>query len=806
MALKIPDMTESRRHTLDREREALAAIRRRVTVTRGLLALERLWRALWPALAALVTFAALGAAGLYAPLGGFAHAALLAAVLVFAGLAAWRRLRRLDWPDEAAARRRLERDNAAPHRPLDALDDSPALIAGRAALWRLHRARMMATAGRLRLHVPKSGLTAEDPYALRMLAALALLIAFLVAGDDAGERMVAAFTPSLSDRQTPMTLDVWLTPPDYTGLPPMVLRAGQSPEPVTAPAGSVLSATANGAGRAPVLAVADVTITLRKTGQASFEAAYDLRNSGSVTITVDDMPDAQWQVDVLPDRPPEVAFAAPPSESRRQALRVAPEMKDDYGIAAAELILTPEDAPEASIRVALRGGDTREGPLSYTDYVDLTRSPHAGRAAQAFLTATDAAGQTGRSETLTVTIPERKFTHPVAREIAALRLALLRRPGQRQATAQGLDDIAARPGRFDDDLTVFAVLRSAYWRLSSDRRGETTDEVAEMLWSAALRLEDGRLSMATRDLRDAMDALESALSGADGASLTEAAGALEDMMRNFLGQLAGQQGELAPDGAQDAEGIEGGQMQVVGGDIFQGMIDRIRELAAAGETDAAMAALDRLRGVMENMQVNRLSQADYERYRTVMEASRGLDDLSRAQREMLGRTGRRALLNRLRERRGEAAQPLSALTGAQGELAERLASLQDMLRASDAMPGGGEGLDRAEQAMGTARAALDREAGGSAVEGQAEAVRRLDAARESLEEAVRQAQRNMPAPGGMDPLGRPMPGLGAQDFTLPDEMDNRAVQEIRENLRRRLADPALSDDERAYLRRLLRRF
>jgi len=274
-------------------------------------------------------------------------------------------------------------------------------------------------------------------------------------------------------------------------------------------------------------------------------------------------------------------------------------------------------------------------------------------------------------------------------------------------------------------------------------------------------------------------------------------------MRQFLGQLAGQQGELAP-GA--AEGIDGGQMQVVGGDIFQAMIDRIRDLAASGDSAGALAALDQLRGMMENMQVNRLSQADYDRYQAVMEASRGLDHLSRAQREMLGRTGRRALLNRLRERRGEAARPLTALTGEQQALADRLSALQDKLNATDAMPGGGEGLERAGSAMDAAREALAREAGGSAVEGQAEAVRRLDAARESLQEAVQQARRNMPGPGAMDPLGRPMPGLGEQDFTLPDEMDSRAVQEIRDELRRRLADPALDDAERAYLRRLLRRF
>lgn len=48
--------------------------------------------------------------------------------------------------------------------------------------------------------------------------------------------------------------------------------------------------------------------------------------------------------------------------------------------------------------------------------------------------------------------------------------------------------------------------------------------------------------------------------------------------------------------------------------------------------------------------------------------------------------------------------------------------------------------------------------------------------------------------------------MNTRGFELPDMLDARQVERILEELRQRISNPDLSDEERQYLRRLLRRF
>ena len=45
--------------------------------------------------------------------------------------------------------------------------------------------------------------------------------------------------------------------------------------------------------------------------------------------------------------------------------------------------------------------------------------------------------------------------------------------------------------------------------------------------------------------------------------------------------------------------------------------------------------------------------------------------------------------------------------------------------------------------------------------------------------------------------------IGGADLALPKGLDRRRLQEVIEAVRRRLADPALDEDGRRYLERLL---
>src|SRR5579863_6186878 len=210
---------------------------------------ERLWPALWPAAGIAGAFLALALFDVPTRLSGTLHAALLAvtlALFVAALVPAWRHF---CLPDRAAERRRIEQASGLRHRPLTALDDRLSSgDAATAALWQAHRERMAAQVRRLRVGWPAAGLVRRDPFALRALLGLALLIGAIDAGADWSQRLWRALTPSFVPTWTAaaVSLDIWVTPPDYAGLPPQFLPASGPAAPIAVPAGSTVLAQVHG--------------------------------------------------------------------------------------------------------------------------------------------------------------------------------------------------------------------------------------------------------------------------------------------------------------------------------------------------------------------------------------------------------------------------------------------------------------------------------------------------------------------------------------------------------------------------------
>src|SRR5262249_55628075 len=127
------------------------------------------------------------------------------------------------------------------------------------------------------------------------------------------------------------------------------------------------------------------------------------------------------------------------------------------------------------------------------------------------LHATDATGQTGDSEAISMTLPERKFQNPVARAIVEQRKVLVADPDARALVGRALNAIAGVPSQYSDDSVVYLGLTMAAARLNRDQSAEGTDAVQALLWDTALRLEDGHLSTSERDLRALQQKLQDAL-------------------------------------------------------------------------------------------------------------------------------------------------------------------------------------------------------------------------------------------------------------------------------------------------------
>ena len=99
---------------------------------------------------------------------------LLGLVLLLVGL------KRMGWPRRSDALERL--DATLPGRPLQALSDSQAVGArddASAALWQAHLGRMARQAAGAKAVRPDLRLASRDPFALRYLATLMLMVALL---------------------------------------------------------------------------------------------------------------------------------------------------------------------------------------------------------------------------------------------------------------------------------------------------------------------------------------------------------------------------------------------------------------------------------------------------------------------------------------------------------------------------------------------------------------------------------------------------------------------------------------------------
>lgn len=186
-----------------------------------------LWERLWPALAGVVIvvglFLAVSWLGLWLWLPPLARAIGLAifAVLALFALAQFVSLR---IPAAADALRRLDR--GARHRPATAIADRLAVTPADEvshALWQAHVARTRQAAHAFKAGWPSPRVALRDPYALRGFILVALIATFIAAGGEHWKRIAAAFDWRGVVLPANFRVDAWVTPPPYTGRPPIAL-------------------------------------------------------------------------------------------------------------------------------------------------------------------------------------------------------------------------------------------------------------------------------------------------------------------------------------------------------------------------------------------------------------------------------------------------------------------------------------------------------------------------------------------------------------------------------------------------------
>jgi uncharacterized protein (TIGR02302 family) len=849
-----PDPIEPTRDTA-----AVARLRLAESLRRAKFAIA--WERSWPHLARLLTvgglFLVVSWAGLWLALPSLARVAGLCLFAALA-LAALFPLLKFRWPSREAALSRLDRGTGIRHRPATALTDTLATQDPVAlALWQAQRERTLASIKRIRAGLPSPRLTIHDPWALRALVAVMMVATFVAAGEERAARVVAAFDWQGVLSPANVRVDAWVTPPVYTGRPPVILSAANkdaaAPDagPLPVPAGSTLIVRSSGGSL-------DVVVGGGLTEAAPAEQAPKGTNEKHFTIAADGTAHVrapsgqpQWKFSAVADRAPTIALVKDPERQARGSLQMSYKLEDDYGITEAQARFTarPGDAAKGAaarplfdppkFALVLPNARTRNGVGQTVK--DLSEDPYAGADVTLTLAAKDEAGNEGRSEPFNMRLPERLFTKPLARALIEQRRTLALDANQNAQVYTALDALMIAPELFTPEAGHYLGLYSVARQLEAARSDDAMREVVASLWALAVTIEDGNITDVDKALRAAQEALKQALErGASDEEIKKLTENLRAALDKFLQQLAEQ---LRNNPQQLARPLDPNTRMLSQQDL-KNMLDRMERLSRSGDKDAARQLLEQLQQMLENLQMAQPGQngdSDME------QALNELGDMIRKQQQLRDKTFKQGQDSRRDRMRGnkQGDQGLSDLQQDQQGLRDRLKKLQQELAKRGMGQGqkgekgqkgqqgqagqdgdqadqgdGDDSLGDADTAMGDADGRLGEGNADGAVDSQGKALEALRKGAQNLAQQMQpgdgdgqndgpgnRAGRQQSGGRDSDPLGRPLRGREfGDDLTvkIPGEIDVQRVRRILEELRRRLSDPQRPQIELDYIERLLK--
>jgi uncharacterized protein (TIGR02302 family) len=813
------------------------------------------WERAWPHLARLLTvvglFLVVSWAGLWLAL-PFVARAIGLGVFVALALASLFPLLRFRWPSREESLSRLDRGSGIRHRPATALTDtleSQDPVAR--ALWQAQRERTLASIKRIRAGLPSPRLAIHDPWALRALVVMLLVAAYVAAGDERAMRTMAAFDWNGVLSPANVRVDAWVTPPVYTGKPPIILSAAnkEAGGPVAGalpvPAGSTLIVRSSG-GALDVVTSGGVTeaVPAEQAPQGTNERHFVIGGDGTVHVRAPSG-QPQWKFTAIPDRAPTIALAKDPERQARGSLQLSYKIEDDYGVteAQAHVAVRPTDAPKPAdaprplfeapqFALVLPNARTRNGVGQTVK--DLSEDPYAGADITLTLTAKDEAGNEGRSEPFNMRLPERLFTKPLARALIEQRRILALDANQNAQVYTALDALMIAPELFTPEAGQYLGLYSVTRQLEAAHTDDAMREVVASLWSLAVSIEDGDITDVDKALRAAQDALKQALErGASDEEIKKLTENLRAALDNFMRQLAEQMRNNPQALARPLDP----NTKILRQQDLNNMIERMERLSRSGDKDAAKQLLEQMQEMLENLQMAQPGQSGDN---DMEQALNELGDMIRKQQQLRDKTFKQGQDSRRDRAHGKQGDPsMGDLQQDQQGLRDRLKKLQQELAKRGMGPGqrgekgqqgqqgqdgdgqqGEDGLGDADSAMGDAGSKLGEGNADGAVDSQGQALEAMRKGAQSLADAMQQGDgdgqgdgpgdrpgRQQSGGNQSDPLGRPLHGREyGDDLTvkIPGEIDVQRVRRILEELRRRLADPQRPQIELDYLERLLK--
>lgn len=853
-----------RKQTDKQSRKIYTGIRNKKFLTGIFLFLENLTAALWQPLSWFLFFAGLWLLNIPAFFGEYGPAGF--AIIFYAGLflTVFRNIRYISLPSREAINRRLELDNHIRHRPLTTIEDRPAHPGQRdnpstEKLWNIGMEKAAQGLSKLRITPPHPVASKLDPAAFRALAFIVFIIGVVVSGPSMPSRLFNGAFPFAGQIYAgdPDTMTVWITPPEYTGYEQFVIQGDTDfSKPLDIPAGSTVKARINTGFFNPVMIMGDVTYRMEKLGRGSWGLEQEIKQGELITIKQWLMQTSKIPYRYLNDAPPDIKLTAEPVAQDNGQLRIPLKLYDDYGVEELKINVTLDKEARTPPAFGKTYNETRsilspaEVELDIAPVYNLAWHPWAGMPVVIKLTAQDGQDQTAALPPIHITLPEREFQHPVARKLIDMRKRLIWTPQEAAPNiSHEIESVMASPAAYQDDIVAFLAMRSAASRLAYNDDMDSVRAVIVLLWDTALKIEDGNLPMAARNLQNTRQALEDLLNNPDAqdeqiaVAVDELRQAMAEYLTEFYREMQKRMSDMEQAPMMSPQSME----NVANLDDLAAFLDRLQAEAMTGNKDAAREMLSQLQQFMDMMN----TQGSFEtppQMEFMAEGINELQELIERQQELLEQTKEQSkaairnpeqyypefdlLPEALKEQFGFGNMPpppspeKQAPEAPQTDIntdphkveqdALRYILGQLMMESSEMLGQIPEPMQKAEKEMRRSGRFLGQNAPAQSVTHQEKAIEHLQDAMNSMSQQMQAMMQQMTGftfgRGPVDPLGRPMQeGQDGNMFSgsrvkIPDEARRKRVKEILDLLRRRSGELRRPEYELEYYRRLMKQF
>ncbi len=763
------------------------------------------------------------------------------AILIIAALGAVYFIRKdvmlFRWPSRHEIETRIERYSGTKHRPLSTQDDKP-INGEENALWQREQRRKQRLLTLLRPAPPRAFLASKDPRALRLGLFMALFCGLLVAGNGWKPRILSGLFPAQFFqgpviKQDPVTF--WINPPEYTGITRIVPAADSAM--LEIPQGSILKVIVQQNTthilRKPSLRIDEQNYAMNRAEDGAHTLEMEIPKGAHLRLQPGLFKNIGWDYTFIPDTPPMIEVQDQPETLPDAQMQFALNMLDDYGVKTLDIRMTldpvaknaPVGWPVEEQRSVLSPPATN---FQIAPVYNLTAHPWAGLPVVFTFTAHDHLDQIAQSKPLRVVLPERRFTHPVARKLIEVRKYLAWNPENDYSEgALAIEGLLYIPQSYSHDIRVFLALRSAASRLYYNEPSiKTAQSVIALLWDTALRLEDGNLSLAARDLKNIQQALEKALQNpetSDG-EISALMNELRQAMAEYMQALAREWQKQAQDQANMPQLPPEVLSQMMNMNDLASLLDKMESDMLSGDRNAAQDMLSKLQRLMD-MANPSMSMAMPKDMQMMQDGINELQELVERQEELRAQTAEQSTLFEMMQGLGvkDKTTGMAPFINTEDNKTEQEALRyvlgQLMLEADSALDEIPENLGLAEQAMRGSSEQLGGNRPDLSLPFQDEAIAHLKDSQQQLAQQLVQRMQQMTGfslggmPSRMDPLGRPYGGQDGDEgppfgskVKVPSEAQKKWVQDIVNELRRRAAQRGRPREELEYYRRLLKRF